>query len=181
MPSRKIDRAPTVSAEDREARARKLGTLIREARGDRTQEQLAEGLGVSLSTLRKVEQGQIRTPGFWLVAEIAASLGLRLDELLAGERIPLPEPRRVSPPAVSVPRPELAHRTPHTPKSPPHAVWVSLVGGKVRVRPGDRVRLEGLVREQRATIHVEPLERFEVERRKDEPHQDEASGDLPAR
>jgi transcriptional regulator with XRE-family HTH domain len=155
MGRRKVDLAPMLSRKDREGRARRLGALIREARGDLTQEQLAKDLRMSLSTLRKVEQGQIPTPGFWLVAAIGERLGLRLEEFLVGERKPLEQQPPLKRPA---------HKAPRTPKNAPRGVWVGLVGGNVRVRPGDRIRVEGLVQNQKATIHVEPLERFEIER-----------------
>jgi transcriptional regulator with XRE-family HTH domain len=152
MRSPRIDRAPNVSSKDKEARARKLGALIRQTRERRalSQRKLAEDLGVSLSTLRKVEQGQIPTPGFWLVAQIAARLDLGLEELMRGER-----KRPTSPPAF---------QEPQTPRTPTTGAFVTFTGREPRIRPGDRIRVEGPVVRKGASHHVKPVT-VEVERR----------------
>lgn len=60
-----------------------LGRAIKEIRVEMgmTQEALAEKAGLSISTLRHVEQGAIPSPSFQRVAAIAATLGVPLDEL----------------------------------------------------------------------------------------------------
>lgn len=58
-----------------------LGSLLRSARGQRTLGDVATRAGVSVETLRKIETGRICTPAFATVAQIAAQLGLSLDEV----------------------------------------------------------------------------------------------------
>ncbi len=62
-------------------RGRRLGAVLRAARGKRTMTEVAAGSGVSVETLRKIESGRIPTPAFFTVAALAAALHLRLDEL----------------------------------------------------------------------------------------------------
>ncbi|MGE9784390.1 helix-turn-helix domain-containing protein [Janibacter sp. G368] len=52
-------------------------------RGGTSTPQLAEEAGVSVDVLRKLEQGGVATPGFFLVARIASVLGVPLDDLAA--------------------------------------------------------------------------------------------------
>lgn len=44
---------------------------------------MADEAGVSLDVLRKLEQGGVATPGFFLVAKIAMALRVPLDDLAA--------------------------------------------------------------------------------------------------
>lgn len=60
---------------------RRLGALLRGARGDRTLVEVAGAAGISAETLRKIEAGRIATPSFAVVAELGAVLGLSLDVL----------------------------------------------------------------------------------------------------
>lgn len=80
-------------------RGRRLGALLREARGARSMLGTALDAGVSPETLRKIESGRVATPAFPTVAAIADVLGLSLDavwaaitagdEATAGAREPL--------------------------------------------------------------------------------------------
>lgn len=71
---------PLLTEGDR-ARGRVLGVLIQQARGRRTAAEVARGADVPLDTLRKLEQGVVPTPGFFLIARIASELDLTLDDL----------------------------------------------------------------------------------------------------
>ena len=62
-------------------RGRRLGALLRSARGDRTPAEVAAASGVSLEALRKIESGRVPTPAFFTVAALARALELPLDEL----------------------------------------------------------------------------------------------------
>ena len=62
-------------------RGRRLGALLRSARGDRTPAEVSAASGVSLEALRKIESGRVPTPAFFTVAALARALGLPLDEL----------------------------------------------------------------------------------------------------
>lgn len=68
---------------DELARGRRLGGLLRQARGDRSMLDVALAAGVSPETLRKIETGRVATPAFPTIAAIAAVLDLSLDELWA--------------------------------------------------------------------------------------------------
>jgi transcriptional regulator with XRE-family HTH domain len=72
---------PPLSSRERE-RGRRLGTLLREARGHRTPAEVAAASGVSLEALRKIESGRVPTPAFFTVAALAGALGLPLDRLV---------------------------------------------------------------------------------------------------
>lgn len=80
-------------------RGRRLGALVRRARGERPMLRVALDAGVSPETLRKIESGRVATPAFPTIAAIAAVLGLSLDavwaEISAAEAAPDAE-RRVS-------------------------------------------------------------------------------------
>ncbi|WP_017581594.1 helix-turn-helix domain-containing protein [Nocardiopsis valliformis] len=69
--------------EEQIERGRALGTLLRQARADRTMVDVARASGISVETLRKIEGGRIPTPAFFTVAAVAATLGLSMDALLA--------------------------------------------------------------------------------------------------
>lgn len=60
-----------------------LGRAVKHHRGGTPTPQLAEEAGVSVDVLRKLEQGGVATPGFFLVARIAGVLGVPLDDLAA--------------------------------------------------------------------------------------------------
>ncbi|NNG36464.1 helix-turn-helix domain-containing protein [Nakamurella aerolata] len=60
---------------------RRLGALLREARGDRSLPDVAVAAGLSAETLRKIETGRIVTPSFTVVAGLCRELELSLDEL----------------------------------------------------------------------------------------------------
>ena len=60
-------------------RGRRLGALLRRARGERSMLQVALEAGVSPETLRKIESGRVATPAFSTVAAVAGVLGLSLD------------------------------------------------------------------------------------------------------
>ncbi|WP_329562845.1 helix-turn-helix domain-containing protein [Kitasatospora sp. NBC_01266] len=62
-------------------RGERLGTLLRQARGDRSMVEVAAQAGLSAETLRKIETGRAPTPAFFTVVAIAGALGLSLDEL----------------------------------------------------------------------------------------------------
>lgn len=64
-------------------RGRRLGALLRRARGERSVVTVALDAGVSPETLRKIESGRVATPSFSTVAAIAGVLGLSLDALWA--------------------------------------------------------------------------------------------------
>lgn len=63
-----------------------LGAEIRRRRGERAASALASSGGVNLDTWRRVEQGKVPTPGFFLVADIADALQVGLDELASSAR-----------------------------------------------------------------------------------------------
>ena len=62
-------------------RGRRLGALLRSARGDRSPGEVAVASGVSLEALRKIESGRVPTPAFFTVTALARTLGLPLDDL----------------------------------------------------------------------------------------------------
>ncbi|GAA0965361.1 helix-turn-helix transcriptional regulator [Frigoribacterium faeni] len=64
-------------------RGRRLGALLRRARGDRPMLDTALAAGVSPETLRKIETGRIATPAFSTVAAIADVVGVSLDAVWA--------------------------------------------------------------------------------------------------
>lgn len=60
-------------------RGRRLGAVLRAARGQRTMLEVALAAGVSPETLRKIESGRVATPAFPTIAAIADVVGLSLD------------------------------------------------------------------------------------------------------
>ena len=60
-------------------RGRRLGALLRRARGERSMLDVALAARVSPETLRKIESGRVATPAFPTIAAIAGVLGLSLD------------------------------------------------------------------------------------------------------
>ncbi len=73
---------PPLTAAERE-RGRRLGALLRSARGERPPAEVAAASGVSLEALRKIESGRVPTPAFFTVAALAGTLGIPLDGLVA--------------------------------------------------------------------------------------------------
>lgn len=81
---------PPLTAAERE-RGRRLGALLRSARGTRSPAEVAAASGVGLETLRKIESGRVPTPAFFTVAALARTLDLPLDELAGAlDGAPLP-------------------------------------------------------------------------------------------
>ena len=73
---------PPLTAAERE-RGRRLGAVLRVARGDRSPAEVAAASGVSQEALRKIETGRVPTPAFSTVAAPAGALDVPLDRLLA--------------------------------------------------------------------------------------------------
>jgi transcriptional regulator with XRE-family HTH domain len=73
---------PPLTAAERE-RGRRLGALLRAARGSRSPGEIAAASGVSLEALRKIESGRVPTPAFFTVAALAAAIDVPLDDLVA--------------------------------------------------------------------------------------------------
>ena len=73
---------PPLTAAERD-RGRRLGALLRAARGDRSPAEVAAASGVSQEALRKIETGRVPTPAFFTVAALAGALDVPLDRLLA--------------------------------------------------------------------------------------------------
>lgn len=71
------------TSEKKARRGRRLATeLVRQrGRSELSQSQLAERSGVSLDALRRIERKVVPEPGFFTVIDLAATLGLRIDEL----------------------------------------------------------------------------------------------------
>lgn len=64
-------------------RGKRLGAVLRRARGTRSMLTTALDAGVSPETLRKIETGRVATPAFPTIAAIADVLGVSLDALWA--------------------------------------------------------------------------------------------------
>ncbi len=73
---------------DRE-RGERLGQLLRQARGDRSLNDVAAAAGISAETLRKIETGRIPTPAFFTVSALAGALRLSLDGLVSSSATPV--------------------------------------------------------------------------------------------
>jgi transcriptional regulator with XRE-family HTH domain len=69
-------------------RGRRLGTVLRAARGSESLGEVAAAAGISVETLRKIETGRIPTPAFFTVVALARVLGLSLDDDLSLDAIP---------------------------------------------------------------------------------------------
>lgn len=69
-----------LSADQRE-RGAQLGRTLQQARCRRSAADVAMAAGISLDTLRKIEQGVIATPAFFTVAALAQVLDLDLNQL----------------------------------------------------------------------------------------------------
>ena len=70
-----------LTPEERE-RGRRLGAVLREARGLRSMVEVAAAAGVPVETLRKIESGRVPTPAFFTVVALAGALGLDLPALI---------------------------------------------------------------------------------------------------
>lgn len=64
-------------------RGERLGTLLRQARGERSMLSVALDAGISPETLRKIESGRVATPAFSTIAAIADVLEISLDAVWA--------------------------------------------------------------------------------------------------
>ena len=73
---------PPLTPAERE-RGRRLGALLRSARGERSPGEVAAASGVSPEALRKIESGRVPTPAFFTVTALARALDLPLDQLTA--------------------------------------------------------------------------------------------------
>jgi transcriptional regulator with XRE-family HTH domain len=62
-------------------RGAQLGRTLQLARQRRSAADVATAAGISLDTLRKIEQGVIATPAFFTVAALARVLDLDLNQL----------------------------------------------------------------------------------------------------
>lgn len=76
-----MPRTPLSLEEQR--RGRLLGQALQRHRGTTSGARVAHAAGISVDALRKLEQGGTPTPGFFLVARIAAVLQVSLDDLLS--------------------------------------------------------------------------------------------------
>ncbi|MCF8588100.1 helix-turn-helix domain-containing protein [Gordonia liuliyuniae] len=65
---------------------RRLGALVRDARGDTELTEIAARAGISPETLRKIEAGRIPSPGFGTVVGLCDALGISLDEAVGAWR-----------------------------------------------------------------------------------------------
>ncbi|BCJ68558.1 helix-turn-helix domain-containing protein [Polymorphospora rubra] len=70
---------------------RRLGSLLRRARGGAGLNEVALAAGISPETLRKIETGRLPSPAFGTIVALSEVLGLSLDEVAAvwRERSPL--------------------------------------------------------------------------------------------
>jgi transcriptional regulator with XRE-family HTH domain len=73
---------PPLTPAERE-RGRRLGALLRAARGDRSPAEIAALSGVSLEALRKIETGRVPTPAFFTVAALARVLDVPRERFAA--------------------------------------------------------------------------------------------------
>ncbi|QVQ52835.1 helix-turn-helix domain-containing protein [Spiractinospora alimapuensis] len=73
---------------------RRLGALLRRARGDRDLVHVARAAGISPETLRKIETGRLPSPAFGTVVGLSDALNLPLAELADAWRdtVSLPAP-----------------------------------------------------------------------------------------
>lgn len=75
--------ARTPAPRQQRLRGLALGRELRRERDrrGRSQEEVARKAGVSLETVRRIEQGKALSPIFFTVADIARQLGIKLDRL----------------------------------------------------------------------------------------------------
>ncbi|QSB04189.1 helix-turn-helix domain-containing protein [Natronoglycomyces albus] len=74
-------RLPLTSADIE--RGKRLGAILRRARGERSMLEVALAANISPETLRKIESGRVATPAFTTIAAIAAVHDLSLDVVWA--------------------------------------------------------------------------------------------------
>ncbi|MGW6447480.1 helix-turn-helix domain-containing protein [Lentzea sp. NPDC055074] len=72
-------RIPLTSLE--RERGRRLGQMLRDARGDESMVEIAARAGLSAETVRKIETGRAPTPSFFTIAALAGALGISLDSI----------------------------------------------------------------------------------------------------
>ena len=65
---------------------RRLGALLRKARGERDLAEVARAAGISPETLRKIENGRLPSPGFGTIICLGEALHLPVQELAAAWR-----------------------------------------------------------------------------------------------
>ncbi|MEU6752214.1 helix-turn-helix transcriptional regulator [Spirillospora sp. NPDC046719] len=71
---------------------RRLGALLRHARGGRDLAEVADAAGISPETLRKIETGRLPSPGFGTIVRLGEALRVPIEELAAtwrGSDLPL--------------------------------------------------------------------------------------------
>ncbi|SPD86709.1 DNA-binding protein [Micropruina glycogenica] len=73
-----MPRRASTAIERRQGRA--LGLVLQRSRPG-TAEEFARDAGVHVDTVRRIEQGGVASPGFFLVTQLADALGLGLEEL----------------------------------------------------------------------------------------------------
>ncbi|WP_432510581.1 helix-turn-helix domain-containing protein [Kineococcus sp. SYSU DK001] len=76
--------------EEVRARGRRLGELLRTARGNLTVPQVSARSGVPAETLRKIEAGRVPTPAFFTVVALAEALDLPLADVVEHCTPPVP-------------------------------------------------------------------------------------------
>ena len=81
-----------LTPEERE-RGRRLGEVLRDARGARSMTAVAAAAGMPVETLRKIESGRVPTPTFFTIAALAGELRLPLDALVDACAPSLDRPR----------------------------------------------------------------------------------------
>lgn len=62
-------------------RGRRLGEVLRSARGPRSMTSVAGAVGMSPETLRKIETGRVPTPAFFTVVALCTELGVPLERV----------------------------------------------------------------------------------------------------
>jgi transcriptional regulator with XRE-family HTH domain len=71
---------PVLTPAERD-RGRRLGTSLRQARGQRSMVEVAAAAGVPVETLRKIEAGRVPTPAFFTIVALAGALDIPVDGL----------------------------------------------------------------------------------------------------
>ena len=71
--------------EEEKARGEELGKEIQRKRqaSQKSGEEIALDAGISIDTLRGLEQGRVADPGIFVISAIASALGCEIDELVA--------------------------------------------------------------------------------------------------
>ena len=73
----------SITSSDRE-RGRRLASALATAREQKrwSQSDLSKRADVRLDTIRKIEQGRVASPSFFIVADLVVTLGIELDEFI---------------------------------------------------------------------------------------------------